>query len=269
MDGLILCRSRQAANPFYVGNLPLYSIEELCYYIYENIYVISEEFFSMRLIQFLEVELEEREIAKELLVLMENELKIRDAVLTILMNVDYYSKEQIDALRKILDELDSLKDYERLKSRGDARLKQGKNESALEDYASSLELAEKKDATIAFVAGLYHNCGVAYGRMMLYRQAADWFRKAYKLSANQESRKQWLIALYLGNLKEDVGTDEEEECEITNIVESAMDHASMSELCIRVQKAFQERQEGTYGNYCEQCDHLIEEFKKSCLNSMA
>lgn len=269
MDGLILCRGRLAENPFYVGDMPLYSIEELCYYIYENIYVISEDFFSTRLVHFLEEELGEKEIAQALMVLMKNELKIRDAVLTILMNVDYYSREQIDKLRKILNELDNLKDFERMKACGDARLKIGKYGNALEDYARALELAEKKDATVDFVAGLYHNRGVAYGRMLLYRQAAECFRKAYKLSANAESKKQWLIALQLGNRKEETEIDEEENCEITNIVESAMDHASMSGLYIKVQNALSKRQEGSYSEYCDQCDNLIEEFKKSCLNSMA
>lgn len=269
MDGLILCRGRIAENPFFADDTPLYSIEELCYYIYENIYIVSEDFFSEKLAVFLEEELGETQIAQALRVLMKNELRTKDAVLTVLMNVDYYPKERISAVREILEELDSLKPYERIKACGDTKLKGGRYGAALENYARALEMAQKEGAGSDVAAGLHHNRGVAYGRMLFYRNAAECFEKAYRISGNPESRKQWLLALQLGGLPAKEELLEEEQFEITNALESAMDHASLSKQCQKVQNILEKRKNGVYAAYCDECSELIEEYKKNCLNSMA
>ena len=47
MSGYILCQVKRAKNPYYISNIStnIYSIEELCYYLYHNIYLLdrSEE----------------------------------------------------------------------------------------------------------------------------------------------------------------------------------------------------------------------------------
>lgn len=47
MGGLILCR-KKAEVPLYIelSNINIYSMEELCYYLYHNIYAINKSFFN-------------------------------------------------------------------------------------------------------------------------------------------------------------------------------------------------------------------------------
>ena len=43
MSGYILCQVKKAEKPFYIENIStnIYSIEELCYYLYNNLYLVD------------------------------------------------------------------------------------------------------------------------------------------------------------------------------------------------------------------------------------
>ena len=55
MGKMILCRGRQTDRPLIIEGtgIRLYTAEELCYYIYNNIYLIGQEFVNGRLVEFL------------------------------------------------------------------------------------------------------------------------------------------------------------------------------------------------------------------------
>ena len=59
MSGLLLC-GKTTDRPFYVkeAELNVYSMEELCYFIYNNVYMIGQDFFDDSLLKFIEDELE-------------------------------------------------------------------------------------------------------------------------------------------------------------------------------------------------------------------
>ena len=65
---MILCRTKEAQNPFVVEHtgIKIYTLEELCYYIYNNIYLIGKEFISEGLLTFIRVETEEDALADRL-----------------------------------------------------------------------------------------------------------------------------------------------------------------------------------------------------------
>ena len=52
MSSLILCRTKEAVRPYHIRDMGvrIYTLEELCYLVYNNIYVISKDFFSDSLI---------------------------------------------------------------------------------------------------------------------------------------------------------------------------------------------------------------------------
>lgn len=57
MAGFILCRSKYAEKPYYISNMAIniYSMEELCYYIYNNIYLIGADLVDEGLIKYIEI----------------------------------------------------------------------------------------------------------------------------------------------------------------------------------------------------------------------
>lgn len=47
MGKFILCSGKRAKEPYYVNvtDTVLYTIEELCYFLYQNIYLVADDFF--------------------------------------------------------------------------------------------------------------------------------------------------------------------------------------------------------------------------------
>ena len=66
MSGFIVCGRPLAKNPYYIqeAGLHIYSEQELCYYIYNNLMMIDDGFVGDRLIRFLESELGMNELAR-------------------------------------------------------------------------------------------------------------------------------------------------------------------------------------------------------------
>ena len=57
--GLILCSENEAKKPYYIEELSvnIYSIEELCYIIYEHPLLVLDNFISPGLIEFINIDL--------------------------------------------------------------------------------------------------------------------------------------------------------------------------------------------------------------------
>ena len=68
MSGYILCQVKKAEKPFYIENIStnIYSIEELCYYLYNNLYLVDSSLISSKLCTWLEEELELPKLAAKL-----------------------------------------------------------------------------------------------------------------------------------------------------------------------------------------------------------
>lgn len=62
MGELILCSHPIAAMPYYIDNISLnvYSLEELCYYIENHLYLIEADFMSEELCLWIGQELDEK-----------------------------------------------------------------------------------------------------------------------------------------------------------------------------------------------------------------
>ncbi|MDO5403621.1 MAG: hypothetical protein Q4F11_09305, partial [Eubacteriales bacterium] len=133
---MILCRTKKAGIPYNIGHtgVRVYTLEELCYYIYNNIYLIGREFISDELISFIGEETGETELADRLRYLKKNQAGLAEMIVTILKYVDYYAIGEIEEIREILNTLNNQNVQERIKSRGDSFLKNQIFYSALRCY---------------------------------------------------------------------------------------------------------------------------------------
>ena len=73
MSGYILCKTPMASVPYYIKNVGtnIYSIEELCYYLYQNLYLVDESLMNVGLCKWVGRELRMKELARRLSILME------------------------------------------------------------------------------------------------------------------------------------------------------------------------------------------------------
>ena len=92
MGKIILCRGKKADTPLTVlqTGVKLYTAEELCYYIYNNIYLIGQDFIDDNLISFLD-ETGEKELAERVRKLKETGGSLAQIFVIILKTIDYYS----------------------------------------------------------------------------------------------------------------------------------------------------------------------------------
>lgn len=74
MSAMILCRGKVADNPLYImqSGIRLYTEEELCYYIYNNIYILTNDFINDELITFLRDEVGNTALAQRLTIMKSN-----------------------------------------------------------------------------------------------------------------------------------------------------------------------------------------------------
>ena len=74
MSGYILCQLKRADMPYYIENIStnIYSMEELCYYFYHNIYLLDETILNEHLCDWLRKELGLEKLYKRLYKILED-----------------------------------------------------------------------------------------------------------------------------------------------------------------------------------------------------
>lgn len=199
MGKLIQCSSPLALTPYHfrLTDTNVYSMEEVCYYIWHNIYMIQEEVFDREFVMWIEKELHMEETSHKLACLIQDHKNLKDIVVTICCSCDYYDEEEINALIRLMDEIEQMPVYARKKHKGDTYLACHSYEKALEEYEKVFESDEVLHAEKEAYGSIFHNMGVAYSNLAEFRKAAEYFLKAYEQNKKDASLSQGLFALRL------------------------------------------------------------------------
>ena len=162
MSGIILCRTGRALKPLVLEEpgVQIYSLEELCYYIYNNIYILTNAFLDEKLIAFIRTEIKEPLLADKLEQLKCENAGLAEAVVTILKYVDYYDTAEIEQVKDLLAMLDTQNVYERMKMRADRFLEKGCYYSAISNYDKIVNGERDINLSGLFYAKVYQsgNC---------------------------------------------------------------------------------------------------------------
>ncbi len=195
MENVILCNGKYAHTPYFLPeeNIHIYSIEELCYFLYKNAFLIQEDFFSEALLEWISEELDLAEWAKQLKILKGKEEEILRSMEFLFQASGYYGEEEVNHIRRTLKDSNHLSVFERKKIRADAYYKRRRYLKAASEYEQLLK--ETTEDQVKFRAKLYHNLGVCAAGMFLYEKAADYFLQAFHTYPNTESYVQFLAAL--------------------------------------------------------------------------
>lgn len=177
MGRLIQCCGRLAKRPYHfqLGDTRVYSIEEVCYFIAHNIYLLQRDIFGKGFVNWVREELALTELADKLEAMSTREDALKDVVVTICCSCDYFDEPQINEMVHIMEETEHLPERECRKIKADTQLQSGCYESAVEGYQAILRSEDMMQASPAEYAPLYHNIGVALGLLGEYLQASDYF----------------------------------------------------------------------------------------------
>lgn len=197
MGKLIQCSSGIAEEPYHfrLTKTNVYSMEEVCYYIRHNIYMMQEEVFDREFAQWIRRQLHMDKTADKLERLIEDHRNMKDIVVTLCCSCDYYEEDEIREIIRIIDETEHLPGYARKKYKGDNYLRCQSYEKAIEEYERVFESDEILQAEAGVYGDLFHNMAVAYVNIGEYHKASELFLKAYEKNNREESVAQCMYAL--------------------------------------------------------------------------
>lgn len=179
MRGLLLC-GKTAKNPLYISDVDLniYSMEELNYYMYNNVYMISPDFFNDKLMDFIVNEMGLEKVGKKLKDQMYREESYIEMIKTILDGSYYYSDREKAEVVKVLAELEHKTPVQRIKLRADVMAERGRYRSALAMYRECVGRKDSGKADSEMVAMAWNNMGVIYSKLFMSDEAINCFKMA-------------------------------------------------------------------------------------------
>ena len=198
MGNLILCHDRHAAHPYEITRIHcrIFTIEELCYYLCNNLYLIDYTIMNGQLCDWLDEELGMDSLASDLRDVLRLRGSVEKFVLTILKASKIYREPEMIRIQNVLEHLKNQKDIERQKYKGDNLLESGEVEEAILVYQSILN--QEKDETVddKFYGKIYAGLGAAFGRLFLYQESARMYDRAYQICGDKALLKPYLYASY-------------------------------------------------------------------------
>jgi tetratricopeptide (TPR) repeat protein len=270
MGKLILCSGARAktAYVFRSTGIRVYSMEELCYYLYNHIYLIEEEIYHDALIDWIDQELQLTERAEKLRLLKKQKADVKTIITVILCSTDYYTELEIKGMLKRLDEIIRMPKSKRACMKANYSLNQRKYSEAAAEYEKLLQAEEAKDLSPEDYGDILHNLAVAKLHITGFKEASELFRQAYERNQKEESLKQYLYTLKLsGNddiyqrTIDDYQLSDELKQTIEDFINEKMEEIKYTEQMIIIQSLKQLKEKGQMMEYYRQTEELIEGWK--------
>ena len=263
MGELLLCNEPIAAMPYYMESIGMniYSIEELCYYISTNTFLLDKDFMNEELCTWIEKEAHLQKLAIGLRDIMHGEHILSKFVEQILNSCGYCTRVEIAEIVSVIQQMEEKSDYECMKLRADKLMEKKRYLSSIYEYRRLLDKEETKTEKPPLIGNIWHNLGTAYARLFLFEEAATCYETAYKLNQNVESVKECLFAYRCLDNEEqfhekakEFGIDDVGMCEIRN----ELSIASRSEDIVAFEEKLQELTEMQKENKAEYRQKIVQ-----------
>ncbi len=196
MGSIILCHNKKARQPYEISriNCKIYTIEELCYYLCNHLYLIDYTIMNENLCKWLEEELELSELTENL---RQNRIQngsVEQFVMTILAHSSIYTTAELSRIQSVLDSLKNQRPVEKQKYKADNLLQSGAIKQAILIYLSILREEPDDSVERKFYGKVYACLGAAYGRLFLYKEAASMYEAAFQICEEETMLKAYLYA---------------------------------------------------------------------------
>ena len=151
MSGYILCQVKRAKLPYYIENIStnIYSIEELCFYFYHNIYLLDSTILNEELCFWIRDQLGLKNLADNLYKhLDDDDMKVGDFILPVFKEINYLSLEEFRKLNQQIQQLAKEPEVLRQKRKGDYLMEHGKYVNAIKVYQKALRQETEDEAAV-------------------------------------------------------------------------------------------------------------------------
>ncbi len=209
MSELWICREQTAKRPYYLeaADMELWTIEELCFYLYQNMERLDETVMGDKLYDWLSGELELPRLSESL---RELRRQGRDALWCawfLLKETGMYSDEELRDIKAYCLALENKDELERQKLKADRLLQNKKYLRCIREYERLLQMGEGKSQYRKLSGDVCHNLGVAYAGLFLFDEAAEWFGKAFERNQRAESAQAYEDARRMAESAQAYGKD--------------------------------------------------------------
>ena len=196
MSGYILCQTKKAQRPYFIENISMniYSIEELCYYLYHNLYLADHTVFNEELCNWLRDELELVHLAAKLKQNLERNVSVEEMIYPVFKEINYLTYEELRTLNAKLSKMDAEAPVVREKKKGDALVENGMLVSAIHVYEKLLKKEGLEQGQAGLTAQIYHNLGCACSYLFQMEKAVECFWHAHQLDETEQSLITYLLA---------------------------------------------------------------------------
>lgn len=269
MGKVLLCVGKYAKNPYFVEKvyINVYSIEEFCYCMIQNIHMIDREIMDTRLIDWVSGECGLLELGEQLLERMSEEHTVSEFLGYILEYTGYGTEKEIDWVKDELTNGVGLSVYEKKKLRADYFAQSRKYVLALKLYDVLIE--ELPELEKSLKARVYHNRGVIHAELFQFLRAAESFRLAYECDGARESVLAFLAASRMGmeeteylNLVAGQGMDYELSLQVEKLLENVKNDFAGTEESRMLFTLKVCKEEDNTVSYYEEIEHITGELKE-------
>ena len=196
MSSLILCHKKKAKCAYEIARIHrrIYTIEELCYYLCNHLYLVDYTIMNEKLCDWLKEELELIELSDTLKNMLEQSVSMEQFVMTILEYSSIYTTAELNQIQEILDRLKNQRPIEKQKYKADNLLDSGSVKSAIMAYQEIIHGERDESIDGKFYGRVYGCLGAAYGRLFLYEEAAKMYEAAFQICEEESMLKAYLYA---------------------------------------------------------------------------
>lgn len=270
MGKLILCSGSRTNRPycFTSTGIRIYSMEELCYYLYHHVYLIEEDMFCDALFDFIGAELKLPDRAEKLRILKKQKADVKTIVTVILCSTDYYSEYEIKSLLKLLDEIIGMPKIKRSCIKAVCYLNDRQYSEAAAEYERIINSKESAELTPQEYGNLFHNLAIAKLHITGLKEASALFLQAYERNQREESLHQYLYTLLLSNNNaayeekaREYQISEELSNSITEFMSKKAMEAESSEAMLEIYEMRKWKEQGQRSEYYNKAEEMIEAWK--------
>ncbi len=270
MGRIIVCDTKTAKNPYTFLNtkISIFSYEELCYYIMNNMVLVGDEDVSARLSAWIRNDIDMPVLADKVDALLAKDAFVQDILVEILVHGTYYGNEEIKGFMAECQRVRSLNENELNKLKADSYMQYKLYIKAGALYDEIIVALEKADVKNDFLGNVYHNKAVALAGNLQMEKSKEYFLKAYELNRNDESLIEYFCVLSVtadtATLSKEIRKRRMPESFLEDLIAEVGDSKDdVHELPIyaKVQKAVYNRLHGHIEDYDKRMDIILTELK--------
>ncbi len=273
MNRLILCQEKKAKVPYYMDTIGknIYTIEELCFYFWNYAHLLDSSLLNSHLVTWIRQELNMEELASQTETIIGEEKGVEELAAVVLKSIHYLTESEYNCYIQKLKKIKDMTPFERNKRKADDLVQNKRYYKALQEYSLLLKEPEAEEVEVA--SKIYHNMGVAYSKMLLFKEGSECFLKAFLTMPGKESMRQYKLALRLceKNIEEDelvrqFPSSDTMDIQVYQEMQEAIEKDNKKSM--KIHQLIQLKNEGKVAMYYINMEETLQEWRDECREYM-